>query len=49
LVEKIPKKCGFFIVELVGEGITSRAVIRKGAIACFEESNIDGKLLKFYD
>jgi hypothetical protein len=49
LVDKIPKTCGFYIVELVGEGITSRAVIRKGAIACFESSHIDGKLLKFYD
>jgi len=49
LVDKIQKACGFYIVELVGEGITSRAVIRKGAIACFEESHIDGKLLKFYD
>ena len=49
LIEKLPKKCGFYIVELVGEGITSRAVVRKGAIACFEERHIDGKLLKFYD
>ncbi len=36
-------------MELVGEGITSRAVIRKGATTCFEENHIDGKLLKFYD
>jgi hypothetical protein len=48
-LDKIKKSCGFYIAEFVGEGITTRAVIRKGAIACLEESNIDGKLLKFYD
>jgi len=30
----IPKRMGVFIVDLQGETVTSRAVIKKGAILC---------------
>ncbi len=32
----IPKRMGVFIVDLQGDTVTSRAVIRKGAILCLE-------------
>lgn len=33
-IKDIPKKLGLFIVDFQGEGIVSRAVIRKGYIVC---------------
>ena len=38
-----------WIVELEGEGISSRAFIRKGAIASATTTNSVGTEIKFYD
>lgn len=32
----VPKKMGVYIVDLQGENVTSRAVIRKGTILCVD-------------
>ena len=32
-LDKIPKKRGFFIIEFIGNGISSRAVIKKGSLS----------------
>lgn len=48
-VEGIPTSRGVWIVEFEGEGISSRAFIRKGGIANFNSNNSAGTELKFYD
>jgi hypothetical protein len=45
----IEKKMGVFIVDLQGETITSRAVIRKGVILCLEELTEAGQKFSFYN
>jgi len=41
-IEGIPEGRGVWIVELEGEGISSRAFIRKGAIVNVNKSNTTG-------
>ncbi len=36
-------------MEFVGNGVISRAIIRKGGIACFEKCSLVGKEVRFYD
>ena len=45
----IDKKMGMFIVDLQGQAISSRAVIRKGAILCLESFTEAGQRFSFYD
>jgi len=45
----IPKRMGVFIVDLQGETVTSRAVIKKGAILCLESFTEAGQTFSFYD
>jgi hypothetical protein len=45
----IPKKMGAFMVDLQGDTVTSRAVIRKGAILCLESFTEAGQTFNFYD
>ena len=35
-IKDIPKRIGTFVVDFQGEGITSRAVIRKGSLICLD-------------
>ena len=49
LSQLIPKKMGLYIVDLQGETVTSRAVIRKGTIVCMDELTIGGQQFSFYD
>jgi hypothetical protein len=49
IIEKIEKKRGVYIVELEGEGITSRAFIRKGAIVNSFRITSAGTEIKFED
>ena len=48
-MERIQKKRGVYIVELEGEGISSRAFIKKGAIASSERITSAGTQIKFED
>jgi hypothetical protein len=48
-IEGIPSGRGVWIVELEGEGISSRAFIRKGAVALTSGHTSAGTELKFFD
>lgn len=48
-IEGVPRERGVWIVELEGEGISSRAFIRKGAIANTSCNNSVGTEFKFFD
>lgn len=45
----IESRMGVFIVDLQGETVTSRAVIRKGAILCLEDFTESGQRFSFHD
>ena len=47
-VKGIPQKAGVWIVELEGEGISSRAFIQKGSISGLATLNTAGLEVKFY-
>lgn len=49
IIKEIKKERGIYVVDLDGSGISSRAVIRKGAIFCLSRVTVAGVLLKFYD
>lgn len=49
LLKTIPNRIGIFVVDIQGEGITSRAVIRKGAIVCLENYSHNGQSFEFFD
>lgn len=46
---ELEKQLGMFIVELEGEGVTSRAIIRKGTIILKNKLTPVGHQLTFYD
>ena len=48
-VDKVKKERGIYVVDLEGDNISSRAVIRKGCIYCFKKMTLAGVELKFYD
>jgi hypothetical protein len=48
-MEGIPKERGAWIVELEGEGITSRAFIRKGMMGCMSSMTAIGTELRVFD
>jgi hypothetical protein len=43
------KEPGTYVVELVGNGISSRAVIHKGGLRCVERTSAAGQLFRVYD
>jgi len=43
------KKQGIFIVDFIGNGLSSRAVIRKGKLAHFEQQTVAGQLFTLID
>ena len=49
LIKSIPNKIGIFVVDIQGEGITSRAVIRKGSIICLDSYSTEGQYFSFYN
>lgn len=49
LKDYIPKAMGVYIVDLQGETVTSRAIIRKGKIICIDDLTEAGQKFSFYD
>ena len=49
LSKLIPKKMGVYIVDIQGENVTSRAVIRKGTILCVDKHTEAGQEFSFFD
>lgn len=45
----LEKKQAVYIIDFQGEGVTSRAVIRKGGIICLEEVTVAGTKFNFHD
>ena len=48
-LKQIKKQRGIYVVDFDGEGLSSRAVIKKGAIFCLKRFTLAGLELKFYD
>ena len=46
---KIPKKRGLFVVEFIGNGHVSRAVIQRGNLKCIHKNTVNGKVLYILD
>ena len=46
---KIPKKRGLYVVEFIGNGHVSRAVIQKGGLRCIHKNTVNGKVLYLLD
>ena len=46
---KIPKKRGLFVVEFIGNGHVSRAVIQRGSLKCIHKNTVNGKVLYILD
>ena len=44
-LSKLPKKRGLFIVEFIGNGYVSRAVIQRGNLRCIHKNTVNGKVL----
>ena len=49
LISKLPKKRGLFVVEFIGNGHVSRAVIQRGNLICIHKNTINGKVLYILD
>ena len=48
-LQKIPKKRGLFVVEFIGNGHVSRAVIQRGDLKCIHKNTVNGKVLYILD
>ena len=48
-LNKLPKKRGLFVVEFIGNGHVSRAIIQKGNLKCIHKNTINGKVLYLLD
>ena len=48
-LSKIPKKRGLFVVEFIGNGHVSRAVIQRGNLKCIHKNTVNGKVLYILD
>ena len=44
-LSKLPKKRGLFVVEFIGNGYVSRAVIQRGNLRCIHKNTVNGKVL----
>ena len=49
VLTKLPKKRGLYVVEFIGSGHVSRAVIQKGNLRCIHKNTINGKVLYILD
>jgi hypothetical protein len=47
--EKIPNKRGIYIIEFIGNGYSSRAIIKKGGLSLVHRSTVNGKILFLLD
>jgi hypothetical protein len=48
-LQKIPKKRGLFVVEFIGNGHVSRAVIQRGDLKCIHKNTVNGKVFYILD
>ena len=48
-LSKIPKKRGLFVVEFIGNGHVSRAVIQRGNLKCIHKNTVNGKVVYILD
>ena len=48
-ISKLPKKRGLFVVEFIGNGHVSRAIIQRGNLRCIHKNTINGKVLYLLD
>ena len=48
-LSKIPKKRGLFVVEFIGNGHVSRAVIQRGNLKCIHKNTVNGIVLYILD
>ena len=48
-LSKIPKKRGLFVVEFIGNGHVSRAVIQRGNLKCIHKNTVNGKVIYILD
>ena len=46
---QIPKKRGLFIVEFIGSGHVSRAIIQRGNLKCIHKNTVNGKVVYILD
>ena len=49
LISKLPKNRGLFVVEFIGNGHVSRAVIQKGNLRCIHKNTINEKVVYILD
>ena len=48
-LSKIPKKRGLFVIELIGNGHVSRAVIQRGNLKCIYKNTVNGLVVYLLD
>ena len=48
-LSKLPKKRGLYVVEFIGNGHVSRAVIQRGNLRCIHKNTVNGKVLYILD
>ena len=48
-ITKIPKKRGLYVIEFIGNGHVSRAIIQKGNLKCIHKNTINGKIFYIID
>ena len=49
ILEKIPKQRGMYIIEFIGNGLASRAIIKKGSLNLIYKSTKDGQVFYILD
>ena len=47
--QSIKGKCGVYIIEFIGDGISSRAIIKIGRLIVIEDMNLAGHVIKIYN
>ena len=48
-LSKIPKKRGLYVIEFIGNGHVSRAVIQRGNLKCIHKNTVNGKVIYILD
>ena len=43
-ISKLPKKRGLYVIEFIGNGHVSRAIIQKGNLKCIHKNTVNGKV-----
>ena len=49
IISKLPKKRGLYVIEFIGNGNVSRAIIQKGHLRCINKNTINGVVLYILD